>query len=182
MAERYCVASNWAWRRRWEVSYLSEICKSSGSCAKRNLSVDKCYFIFIHLPHTEVWRSICWNILYRCFSWTLYGLLPWLYASTSPPPIACELLLTIWCERKLRVYDTIVGLFLQKQLLRGHTVTYKVMEPFIHCRVSFEINNGQMVFKRFRCKIIRCQSDAKMNGSQWDASVWWWLLSLRISP
>jgi len=28
------------------------------------------------------------------------------------------------------------------KLLRGHNIRYKVMEPFIHCRVSLEINNG----------------------------------------
>jgi len=34
--------------------------------------------------------------------------------------------------------------FLQKLLLQGHNIRYKVMEPFIHCRVSLQINNGQM--------------------------------------
>jgi len=30
------------------------------------------------------------------------------------------------------------------------------------------MENG--VFKRLRCKVIRCQSDAKMHGSQWNAN------------
>ena len=47
-------------------------------------------------------------------------------------------------SRESRGYDAIVSLFLQKLLLRGHNVRYKVMEPFIHFRVSLEINNGQM--------------------------------------
>ena len=48
------------------------------------------------------------------------------------------------CDRESRGYDAIVSLFLQKLLLWGHNVRYKVMEPFIHFRVSLEINNGQM--------------------------------------
>ena len=47
-------------------------------------------------------------------------------------------------SRESRGYDAIVSLLLQKLLLRGHNVRYKVMEPFIHCRVSLEINNGQI--------------------------------------
>jgi len=46
-------------------------------------------------------------------------------------------------ERVAR-YDVIISLFLQKLLLLGHIVRYKLMEPFIHCCVSLEINNGQM--------------------------------------
>jgi len=45
---------------------------------------------------------------------------------------------------RVACYDAIVSLFLQKLLLQGHNIRYKVMEPFIHCRVSLEINNGQM--------------------------------------
>jgi len=41
-------------------------------------------------------------------------------------------------------YDAIFSLFLQKKLLRGRNVRDKVMEHFIHCNVSLEINNGQM--------------------------------------
>ena len=48
------------------------------------------------------------------------------------------------CDRESRGYAAIISLFLQKRLLRGHNVRYKVMEPFIHCRVSLEISNGQM--------------------------------------
>ena len=47
-------------------------------------------------------------------------------------------------SRESRGYDAIVSLLLQKLLLRGHNVRYKVMEPFIHFHVSLEINNGQM--------------------------------------
>jgi len=32
-----CTGSNWAWRRRCDVSNLSDSCKSSSSCPKRNL-------------------------------------------------------------------------------------------------------------------------------------------------
>ena len=41
-----------------------------------------------------------------------------------------------------REYEAIVSLFLQKLFLQGHNVRYKVMEPFIYCPVSLEINNG----------------------------------------
>jgi len=51
------------------------------------------------------------------------------------------MVISLLCDRELR-YDAIVSLFLQKLLLRG--VRYGVMEPFILCRVSLEINNGQM--------------------------------------
>ena len=47
-------------------------------------------------------------------------------------------------RQRVAGYDAIVSLFLQKLLLRGHNVRYKVMEPFIHFRVSLEIMNGQM--------------------------------------
>jgi len=63
---------------------------------------------------------------------TLYGLLPQLYASTSPRlPASLSS-----CH-----YDAIVSLFIQKLLLWGHNVRYKVMKPFIHCHVSLEVNN-----------------------------------------
>ena len=60
---------------------------------------------------------------------------------------ACELLLyytviPLLCDRKSLGYDTIVSLFLQNRLLRSHNVRYKVMEPFIRCCVSLELNNG----------------------------------------
>jgi len=57
-----------------------------------------------------------------------------------------------WDELKLlfqptkdhkRCYAEILLLSL-KLLLRGHNISYKVMEHFIHCCVSLEINKGQM--------------------------------------
>ena len=64
----------------------------------------------------------------------------WLPASFSSCPYGNFLL----CDRESRGCDAIVSLLLQKLLLQGHNVSYKVMEPFIHFRVSLEINNGQM--------------------------------------
>ncbi len=59
----------------------------------------------------------------------------------SPPVYTVMSLLR---DIKSRGYDAIFSLFLQERLLQGHKVRYKVIEPFIHCRVSLEINNGQM--------------------------------------
>ena len=54
------------------------------------------------------------------------------------------MVISLLCDRESSGYDAIVSLFLQKLLLRGHNVRYKVMGPFIHFRVSLEIMNGQM--------------------------------------
>ena len=64
----------------------------------------------------------------------------------ASPPV--HTVISLLCDRESRGYEEIISLFLQKRLLQGHTVRYKVMDPFIHCRVSLEINNGQIVFKR----------------------------------
>jgi len=59
----------------------------------------------------------------------------------SPP--VCTVI-PLLCDRETHGYDAIVSLYLQKLLLQSHNVRYTVIEPFIHCRVSLEINNGQM--------------------------------------
>ena len=61
-------------------------------------------------------------------------------AQASPP---VHTAISLLCDRVSSGYDAVVSLFLQKLHLRGHNVRYKVMEPFIHFRVSLEINNGQ---------------------------------------
>jgi len=66
----------------------------------------------------------------------------------SPRPLDCAQA-SVYCNfstvwQKVACYDTIVSLFLRRLLLLGHNVSYKVMEPFIHCCVCLEINNGQM--------------------------------------
>jgi len=61
---------------------------------------------------------------------TLYGLFSWLYASTYPRLRASFYFClyghfsTVW--QRVACYDAIVSLFLQKLLLRGHNVRYKV--------------------------------------------------------
>ena len=60
----------------------------------------------------------------------------------ASPPV--HTVISLVCDRESRGYDAIVSLLLQKLLLRGHNISYKVMEHFIHCRVSLEIKNGQM--------------------------------------
>ena len=58
------------------------------------------------------------------------------------PPV--HTVISLMCDKEALGYDAIVSLLLQKLLLRGHNISYKVMEHFIHCRVSLEIKNGQM--------------------------------------
>ena len=62
----------------------------------------------------------------------------------ASPPV--HTVISLLCDRESRGYDAIVSLFLQKLHLQGHNVRYKVMEPFIHFRVSLEINNRQMEY------------------------------------
>jgi len=122
-----------------------------------------------HLAEMESVKRSCSWASSRISFMILYELLPWHYASTSPRlPTSfyfCHTVISLLCTRESHGYDTIISLFLQKLVLWGHNVKYKVMEPFIHCCVSLEIMNGQME-SHHRCKVIHCQSDTKMNGSQ----------------